>query len=180
MSTTVETTTTTIRPFQADIPVEALAELRRRIAEARWSEKELVTDPTQGVQLAVLHGARRTRFRRRRPSGTAFRPEAKRRSADARTQLEFLLTLLVSARRLVCVRACARGSDPASTATSVARSGDTHARAREGDLNDWRGHGCCDDVRDDPNGFWSSVEEGRIFGVRHSRPNPRWWRVPQT
>jgi pimeloyl-ACP methyl ester carboxylesterase len=54
MSTTVETTTTTIRPFQVDIPEEALAELRRRIAGTRWPDKELVTDPRQGVQLAVL------------------------------------------------------------------------------------------------------------------------------
>src|SRR5262249_38440979 len=41
-------------PFQVDIPEEALAELRRRIAGTRWPDKELVTDPRQGVQLAVL------------------------------------------------------------------------------------------------------------------------------
>jgi Epoxide hydrolase N terminus len=37
-----------------DIPEEELAELRRRIAEARWPSKELVADRSQGVQLATL------------------------------------------------------------------------------------------------------------------------------
>jgi pimeloyl-ACP methyl ester carboxylesterase len=52
MSTTVETTTE-IRPFHLEIPEEALADLRRRIAAARWPSKELVTDRSQGVQLAT-------------------------------------------------------------------------------------------------------------------------------
>ena len=53
MSTTVETATE-IRPFHVDIPEEELAELRRRIAATRWPSKELVTDRSQGVQLAAL------------------------------------------------------------------------------------------------------------------------------
>jgi pimeloyl-ACP methyl ester carboxylesterase len=53
MSTTVPTVID-IRPFHAEVPDEKLAELRRRIAETRWPDKELVTDPSQGVQLAML------------------------------------------------------------------------------------------------------------------------------
>jgi pimeloyl-ACP methyl ester carboxylesterase len=44
----------TIRPFQVSVPDEDLAELRRRIAAARWPHKELVPDRSQGVQLATL------------------------------------------------------------------------------------------------------------------------------
>jgi pimeloyl-ACP methyl ester carboxylesterase len=43
-----------IRPFQVDIPEEALNDLRRRIAAARWPTKELVPDRSQGVQLATM------------------------------------------------------------------------------------------------------------------------------
>jgi pimeloyl-ACP methyl ester carboxylesterase len=43
-----------IRPFQVDIPEEALDDLRRRIAAARWPSRELVTDRSQGVQLATI------------------------------------------------------------------------------------------------------------------------------
>ena len=53
MSTTVPTVID-IRPFHAEVPDEKLAELRRRIAETRWPDEELVTDPSQGVQLAML------------------------------------------------------------------------------------------------------------------------------
>ena len=45
---------TKIRPFRADMPEEAIADLRRRIAAARWPSKELVADRSQGVQLATL------------------------------------------------------------------------------------------------------------------------------
>jgi pimeloyl-ACP methyl ester carboxylesterase len=44
----------TIRPFRADIPDEALDDLRRRIAATRWPSRELVTDRSQGVQLATI------------------------------------------------------------------------------------------------------------------------------
>jgi pimeloyl-ACP methyl ester carboxylesterase len=53
MSSTVETPNE-IRPFHVDIPEEELAELRRRVASARWPSRELVADRSQGVQLATL------------------------------------------------------------------------------------------------------------------------------
>ena len=45
---------TEIRPFRVDMPGEAIADLRRRIAAMRWPTKELVTDRSQGVQLAMI------------------------------------------------------------------------------------------------------------------------------
>jgi pimeloyl-ACP methyl ester carboxylesterase len=45
---------TTIRPFHVDIPDQALDDLRRRIAAVRWPSRELVTDRSQGVQLATI------------------------------------------------------------------------------------------------------------------------------
>ncbi len=53
---THETTSTrfAIRPFRVDIPEEAIADLRRRIATTRWPDKETVPDPSQGVQLATM------------------------------------------------------------------------------------------------------------------------------
>jgi pimeloyl-ACP methyl ester carboxylesterase len=41
-----------IRPFRAQVPQAALDELRRRIADTRWPDRE--TDPSQGVPLARL------------------------------------------------------------------------------------------------------------------------------
>ncbi len=54
--TQVETThhRTDIRPFQIDIQVEELTELRRRILETRWPDQETVLDDSQGVQLATI------------------------------------------------------------------------------------------------------------------------------
>ena len=43
-----------IRPFRANVPREAIADLRRRVASTRWPDKETVTDGSQGVQLAKL------------------------------------------------------------------------------------------------------------------------------
>ena len=43
-----------IRPFQVNVSEEELADLRRRLALARWPSKELVADASQGVQLATL------------------------------------------------------------------------------------------------------------------------------
>jgi pimeloyl-ACP methyl ester carboxylesterase len=43
-----------IRPFHVSFPEEALVDLRRRIAATRWPERETVTDPSQGVQLATV------------------------------------------------------------------------------------------------------------------------------
>src|SRR5712671_5318996 len=50
---TVETATE-IRPFQLDIPKDALEDLRRRIEATRLPSKELVEDRSQGVQLATI------------------------------------------------------------------------------------------------------------------------------
>jgi pimeloyl-ACP methyl ester carboxylesterase len=44
----------TIRPFKINLPEEQLVDLRRRIAGARWPDKETVTDQSQGAQLAKL------------------------------------------------------------------------------------------------------------------------------
>jgi pimeloyl-ACP methyl ester carboxylesterase len=53
MSTTLETGLD-IRPFHVDVPQEHVDDLRRRIAATRWPSKELVTDRSQGVQLATM------------------------------------------------------------------------------------------------------------------------------
>src|SRR5262247_64614 len=45
---------TRLRPFRVDMPEEAIADLRRRIAATRWPSRELVTDRSQGVQLATM------------------------------------------------------------------------------------------------------------------------------
>src|SRR5262245_27980267 len=43
-----------IRPFRANVPEEALVDLRRRIAATRWPDRESVADQSQGAQLAKL------------------------------------------------------------------------------------------------------------------------------
>ncbi len=43
-----------IRPFRFNASDEALADLRRRIAATKWPSRELVTDASQGVQLATM------------------------------------------------------------------------------------------------------------------------------
>jgi pimeloyl-ACP methyl ester carboxylesterase len=53
MSTTVQTEIDVL-PFQAEIPEQALDDLRRRIAATRWPSKELVADRSQGVQLEAM------------------------------------------------------------------------------------------------------------------------------
>src|SRR6476659_10568635 len=58
MSTTVQTAIE-VQPFRADFPDEALADLRRRIAAVRWPTEELVTDRSQGVQLATMQALAR-------------------------------------------------------------------------------------------------------------------------
>jgi pimeloyl-ACP methyl ester carboxylesterase len=47
-------THTEIQPFHVEIAEEQLDDLRRRIAATRWPTRELVTDRSQGVQLAAL------------------------------------------------------------------------------------------------------------------------------
>ena len=58
MSTTVQASTD-IRPFTIEIDEEKVADLRRRISATRWPSKELVTDRSQGVQLAALQALAR-------------------------------------------------------------------------------------------------------------------------
>jgi pimeloyl-ACP methyl ester carboxylesterase len=43
-----------IRPFRVHIPEKAIADLKRRIRETRWPDKETVADRSQGVQLATM------------------------------------------------------------------------------------------------------------------------------
>ncbi|MEU8392501.1 epoxide hydrolase family protein [Micromonospora sp. NPDC048843] len=43
-----------IRPFRLDTSEDTIADLRRRIAATRWPTRELVTDRSQGVQLATI------------------------------------------------------------------------------------------------------------------------------
>ncbi len=43
-----------ILPFRVEVPEEDLADLRRRIADTRWPDRETVPDRSQGAQLAEL------------------------------------------------------------------------------------------------------------------------------
>jgi pimeloyl-ACP methyl ester carboxylesterase len=43
-----------VRPFQVEISDDDLDDLRRRIAATRWPTRELVSDRSQGVQLATM------------------------------------------------------------------------------------------------------------------------------
>jgi pimeloyl-ACP methyl ester carboxylesterase len=46
--------TDAVRPFHVNIPDQALTDLHRRLAATRWPDREVVTDQSQGVQLATL------------------------------------------------------------------------------------------------------------------------------
>ena len=53
-TSSANTDKTAIRPFpKINFPDAELVELRRRINNTRWPERETVTDATQGVQLAT-------------------------------------------------------------------------------------------------------------------------------
>src|SRR6185312_11134570 len=54
MSVTTDKAGASVRPFNVDIPDEALEDLHRRIAATRLPSKELVEDRSQGVQLATI------------------------------------------------------------------------------------------------------------------------------
>ena len=43
-----------IRPFRINVPEADLVDLRRRIAAAKWPDRETVADSSQGVQLATI------------------------------------------------------------------------------------------------------------------------------
>jgi pimeloyl-ACP methyl ester carboxylesterase len=57
--TSKEAAMTAIRAFRVHVPDAALIELRRRLAATRWPSKELVADPSQGVQLATMQALTR-------------------------------------------------------------------------------------------------------------------------
>jgi pimeloyl-ACP methyl ester carboxylesterase len=56
---TLVTDPAAIRPFRVEVPQADLDDLRRRVAATRWPSKELVADPSQGVQLATLQALAR-------------------------------------------------------------------------------------------------------------------------
>src|SRR5277367_5888704 len=59
-SSTLATGNGAIRPFhKVNVPEADLTELRRRINNTRWPERETVTDATQGVQLATTQALAR-------------------------------------------------------------------------------------------------------------------------
>jgi hypothetical protein len=64
---------TAIRPFRVDMPDEAIADLRRRIAATRWPSRELVGDRSQGVQLATVQEL--ARYWRPITTGARAKPE---------------------------------------------------------------------------------------------------------
>ena len=49
-----EQNVTGIKPFRINVPQADIVDLRRRLRETRWPEKETVADPSQGPQLAQL------------------------------------------------------------------------------------------------------------------------------
>ena len=46
--------TEAIRPFHVNFQEAELTELRRRISATGWPEREMVTDQSQGLQLATI------------------------------------------------------------------------------------------------------------------------------
>jgi pimeloyl-ACP methyl ester carboxylesterase len=54
MTAVAQETGQAIRPFHVDVPEEALAEMRRRIAATVWPDRETVADSSQGVPLATM------------------------------------------------------------------------------------------------------------------------------
>jgi pimeloyl-ACP methyl ester carboxylesterase len=59
-SSTLATGNSAIRPFQkVTVPETELTELRRRINNTKWPERETVTDATQGVELATTQALAR-------------------------------------------------------------------------------------------------------------------------
>ena len=52
--TTIASAESAARPFRIEVPQDEIDELRRRINATRWPTRELVTDRSQGVQLAAI------------------------------------------------------------------------------------------------------------------------------
>jgi pimeloyl-ACP methyl ester carboxylesterase len=57
--TTTGSAASAVRPFRIDVPQGEIDELRRRIDATRWPSRELVTDRSQGVQLAAIQNLAR-------------------------------------------------------------------------------------------------------------------------
>ncbi|HWY73645.1 MAG TPA: epoxide hydrolase N-terminal domain-containing protein, partial [Burkholderiaceae bacterium] len=57
--TTTASGESAVRPFRIEVPQGEIDELRRRINAARWPTRELVTDRSQGVQLAAIQNLAR-------------------------------------------------------------------------------------------------------------------------
>src|SRR6201992_2853150 len=57
--TTTAGTESAVRPFRIEVPQGEIDELRRRINATRWPTRELVTDRSQGVQLAAIQNLAR-------------------------------------------------------------------------------------------------------------------------
>jgi pimeloyl-ACP methyl ester carboxylesterase len=53
-TTSINQTDPAIRPFQIDVPEVTLTDLRRRVVETQWPERELVPDRSQGVKLDTM------------------------------------------------------------------------------------------------------------------------------
>jgi len=53
-SPAVAAAATEIRPFKLNVPQAALDDLRKRVRETRWTDKETVDDSSQGPQLATV------------------------------------------------------------------------------------------------------------------------------
>ena len=51
--------TGSVRPFHIEIPQAAIDDLLRRVSAARWADKEVVADQSQGAQLATLQSLAR-------------------------------------------------------------------------------------------------------------------------
>src|SRR5258708_20671417 len=57
--TTTASAERAVRSFRIEVPQDEIDELRRRIDAARWPTRELVTDRSQGVQLAAVQNLAR-------------------------------------------------------------------------------------------------------------------------
>ena len=57
--TTTASAESVVRPFRIEVPQGQIDELRRRIDATRWPTRELVTDRSQGVQLAAIQNLAR-------------------------------------------------------------------------------------------------------------------------
>jgi pimeloyl-ACP methyl ester carboxylesterase len=57
--TTTASAESAVRPFRIEVPQGEIDELHRRISATRWPTRELVTDRSQGVQLAAIQNLAR-------------------------------------------------------------------------------------------------------------------------